>query len=74
MGQGLQQKGPQHREDLLTFYWGLKRFGNCHHHVGAKDLEQKEPGMTTAAQEHTHRLSYRLTPEPGVASVAENGQ
>lgn len=31
---------PAHREQLLTFYWGLKRFGNCHHHVGTENLRE----------------------------------
>lgn len=39
--EGAAEQTPAHREDLLTFYWCLERFGNCHHHVGAKDLEQR---------------------------------
>ena len=30
--------------------------------------------MTTAAQGHTHTLSYSLTSGPGAGSVAENSQ
>jgi len=39
-GQRPQQNGQPLADgkDLLTFYRGLERFGNCHHHVGAKDL------------------------------------
>lgn len=33
----------------------------------------EEPEVTTAAQ-NTHRLSYSLTPGPGMAPVAENSQ
>lgn len=30
--------------------------------------------MTTAAQGHTHMLSYNITSGPGAASVTENSQ
>lgn len=50
----------------LTFYWCLKGPGHCHHHVGAKYLEEKrslEGGRARWDRMAVYRFLNMLPPE-----------